>query len=321
MFFIGLITSGNDMDVNLNFNQLWIFHTTAEEKSFTRAAVRLHLTQPGVSKHIKGLEEYFGTPLFDRIGRRPALTTSGEILYEATQRIFDILRDSRERMNDLESNNMGQLRIGASITLGIYILLPYVKQFKKQYPQIDLSMDISLSREVEENVEVNRLDLGFIGAPTKNNQLIAGKLFKDELVLVLPADHPWKDRKTVRISDIGSELLLVSKQGSGTRAILDERFRELGISPHLVELGHTESIKRAVETGLGISILSKAVVERELKMGWLKTIRLTGVNLKRQFYYVYRKDKYLSKAVDAFLSLIKKDLESRQTEAMSARRR
>jgi DNA-binding transcriptional LysR family regulator len=297
------------MDANLNFNQLWIFHIAADEKSFTRAAAKLHLTQPGVSKHIKGLEEYFGTPLFDRIGRKPSLTPSGEVLYAATQRIFDILRDSKERMDDLEANNMGRLRIGASITLGIYILLPYVKQFKKQYPQIDLSMDISLSKEVEKNIEANLLDLGFIGASTRNNQLIEKKLFKDELVLVLPADHRWNTQKTVSIKEISRESLLVSRLGSGTRAMLDARFKELGISPQLVELGHTESIKRAVETGLGVSILSKAVVERELKMGWLKTIRLTGVNLERQFYYIYRKDKYLSKAIHAFLSLILRDTE------------
>lgn len=293
-----------NMDPNLNINQLRIFHVAAEEQSFTRAAEKLHLTQPGISKHIKGLEEYFATPLFDRLGRKSSLTAAGEILYEATQRIAQIIEESGKKIGDLESETMGQLRIGASITLGIYILLPYVKRFRNRFPKAELSVDISLSREVEEKVLGNQLDLGFIGTAANDSRLVSGRFLDDEMVLVMQADHPWSRRKTIRIRDIANEPFLVSLPGSGTRAILQDRFHQLGIEPRIIELGHTESIKRAVEAGLGISILSRAVVERELKMGWLKTARLTDIDLKRRFYYVYRKGKYLSKAVRSFLALI-----------------
>jgi DNA-binding transcriptional LysR family regulator len=292
------------MDTELNINLLRIFHVAAEEESFTRAAERLHLTQPGISKHIKGLEEYFSTPLFDRLGRKSSLTQAGSILHEATHRIFQIIDDSKKTIDDLGCGTLAQLRIGASITLGIYILLPYVKQFRAHFPNADISVNISVSRKVEEDVLNNRLDLGFIGAPSNNAMLVAGKLLDDELVLILPADHPWSRRKTVSIREINHKPFIISQPGSGTRTILEDRFRKIQITPRFIELGHTESVKRAVEAGLGISILSKAVVERELKQGWLKTAKLQGINLERRFFYIHRKGKYISKTANAFLSLI-----------------
>jgi DNA-binding transcriptional LysR family regulator len=292
------------MLTNLNLNQLRVFHVASETRSFTRAAGKLNLTQPGVSKHIKGLEAFFGTPLFDRLGRKLSLTAAGEILFEATQRVFHSIEESRKRIDDLESSRMGQLRIGASMTLGIYILLPYVKRFRSYFPGIDVSMNISLSREIETKVLNNTLDLGFIGSPAQDERLVTGKLLDDELILVLPPDHPWIHRKTIRVRNICSGSLLVSQPGSGTRIILEDRFKALGTSPSFVEIGHAESIKRAVEAGLGISILSRSVVERDLKMGWVRTVQLKGIDLKRTFYYIYRGDKYLSSAARAFLSLI-----------------
>lgn len=291
------------MDPNLNLNLLRIFHATAEEESFTRAAERLHLTQPGISKHIKGLEEYLSAPLFDRLGRKSSLTQAGKILYEGTQRIFQIIEDSRKTIDDLECDTLGQLRIGASMTLGIYILLPYVKRFRTHFPKVDISVGISVSREIEENVLNNNLDLGFIGAPSNNTRLVAEKLLDDELVLVLPADHPWSRRKAVSVRELMDEPFLISQPGSGTRTILEERFRRMRMAPRFIELGHTESVKRAVEAGLGISILSRAVVERDLKQGWLKTTKLQGINLERRFYYIHLKGKYISKAARAFLAL------------------
>lgn len=299
------------MDTNLNINLLRVFHVAAEQGSFTRAAEKLHLTQPGVSKHIKGLEEYFATPLFDRLGRRLSLTQAGRILYEATEKLFEIIEQLKQQIGDLEDAATGELRIGASMTLGIYVLLPYVKLFQTRFPGAEISVDISLSRKVEENVLNNVLDLGFVGSPVDDARLVEGKLFDDELVLVMPTDHRWGGRTRVRVRELDSEPFLVAQPGSGTRTTLEERFRKLGVAPRMIELGHTESIKRAVESGLGVSILSRSVVQRELKLGWLKTADLQGVNLQRRFYYIHRKGKYLSKAAKAFLSIVSARMNAR----------
>lgn len=291
----------------MNFNQLQVFHIAAGENSFTRAADKLHLTQPGISKHIKDLEESYGTPLFDRVGRRLVLTQAGEILYEATQKIFHIIDETKTKINDLDFLYTGHLRIGASITLGIYVLLPFIKEFKNLYPAIEVLLDVSLSKEVVDKVTSNRLDIGFLGAPVEDERLIMEEFIDDELILILPPNHKWVHRKIIDIDELKSEPFLLSRSGSGTRTILEDRLRKLGITMKAMELGHTESIKRAVEAGLGVSILSKTVVERELSLGHLKTVKLKGINLKRKFYYAYHKDKYLSKAVKALLSLILAD--------------
>jgi DNA-binding transcriptional LysR family regulator len=287
----------------MNLNQLKVFHVAAEEKSFTRAAKKLCLTQPGISKHIKDLEKNYGVPLFDRVGKKIILTQAGDILFKVTAKIFSLIDEAKKKIDDLEHLHAGHLHIGASITLGIYVLLPFIKDFKSRNPQVDVLLDVSLSREVEEKVLNHCLDIGFIGAPTEDERLVVEEFIDDELILVFPPEHRWAGRKVVKIHDLESEPFILSKSGSGTRAILEDRFRNIGIKINGTEIGHTESVKRAVEAGLGVSILSKAVVERELGMGWLKTAPLGGINLKRRFYYIYHKDKYLSKTVKAFLSL------------------
>lgn len=288
----------------MNLNQLNVFHVAAAEKSFTRTAEKLHLTQPGISKHIKNLEDFFGVPLFDRAGKRVILTRAGEILYEATQKVFCIMDETKQKIDDLESLTTGSLRIGASITLGIYVLLPVVKEFRDRYPKIEVGLDVCLSRQVVEKVLSHGLDIGFIGAAVEDKRLVVKEFIDDELILIFPARHRWGDRKVVDIHELETETFLRSQSGSGTRTVLDERFKELGISLKAMELGHTESVKRAVEAGLGVSIVSRAVAARELTTGQLKTARLKGFNLARKFYYTYRRDSYVSKAVSAFLSIV-----------------
>ena len=288
----------------MNLNQLNVFHVAATEKSFTRAAEKLHLTQPGISKHIRNLEELLGVPLFDRAGKRIILTRAGEILFEATRKIFCIMDETKQKIDDMESLKAGSLRIGASITLGIYVLLPVIKEFRDRYPKIEVGLDVCLSREVVEKVLSHSLDIGFIGAAVEDKRLVVEEFIDDELVLIFPARHKWADRKVVDIHELESETFLRSQPGSGTRTVLDERFKELGISMTAMELGHTESVKRAVEAGLGVSIVSRAVAARELTAGQLKTARLKGLDLRRTFYYTYRRDSYVSKAVSAFLSII-----------------
>jgi DNA-binding transcriptional LysR family regulator len=287
----------------MNLNLLLVFHMAAEEKSFTRAAKRLHLTQPGISKHIKDLEEYYGVRCFDRAGKKLILTQAGQVLFETTKNIFPLVDDIKKKIDDLGYLQTGCLAIGASITLGIYVLLPTIKKFRIQYPKIELVLDISSSRHICDKVLDYELDIGFLGAYVDNQKLSVKELMRDELVLVFPSNHPWAKKKVVDVHDLSVESFVWSRSGSGTRTILENRLRALGISLNAMEIGHTESVKKAVEAGLGVSILSKAVVERELDNGWLKTATLKGINLKRMFYYAYRKDRYLSNAAKTFLSL------------------
>lgn len=289
----------------MNLNQLKVFHITAKVRSFTRAAEALFLTQPGISKHIKDLEEYYGLRLFDRLGKRVVLTQAGEVLYTSTEKIFNIIDQTKVEIDEFRGLDRGTLNIGASITIGTYILPDILGRFRRAYPRLNISLDISLNREIVEKVLSNALDIGLLGAPTDDERLAMKLFFKDELAVIVPRGHEWALRDSVRPQDLLTQPFILTQQGSGTRVIVEERLKEAGIFfKNELEFGNTEAVKKAVEAGLGISIVSRHAVLREERQGLIKSLRLSGVNLERHFYITYRKDKYLSKLLEAFMQFL-----------------
>jgi DNA-binding transcriptional LysR family regulator len=291
--------------MDMNLNQLKVFHVTAKAQSFTRAAEAMFLTQPGISKHIKELEEYYGTRLFDRLGRKIVLTQAGEILYEKTEIIFNTIDQVKVEIDELQGLNRGILNIGASITIGIYILPEVLGRFKSMHPKIDVRLEIALNRQIAELLLDNSIDFGFLGAPLHDDRLIATPFFQDELVLIVSGNHEWAQREKIDPPDLMSCPFIFSGRGSGTRAVIEERLGSIGITlKDTMEFGHTEAVKKAVEAGLGVSIVSSATVSREQRLGALKTLNLSGVNLQRTLYFAHRKEKYLSNLDKTFLQFI-----------------
>lgn len=290
----------------MNLNLLRVFHIAAKLGSFTRAAQELHLTQPGISKHIKELERCSGTRLFDRLGRRVILTQAGEILFQATGGIFHLIRESKGRIDDLQGLAGGKLSIGASITIGTYILPELLVEFREKYPGVDIKMDIALSQEVVGKVLDNALEIGFVGHFEHDKRLIATLFRNDQMVLIVSTNHEWAGRKQpVRFPELTDQQFLFSRKGSGTRMVVEEVFKtEEGTPKKTMELGTTEGVMQAVAANLGISILSEHVVLKEVAFGAIKKIPLAGVEMKRGLYLVRRKDKYLSESAQAFLSLL-----------------
>jgi len=289
----------------LNLNQLKVFHTAAKFQSFTRASEALFLTQPGISKHIKDVEEYYGVRLFDRLGKKVVLTQAGEVLYAGTEKIFDIIDQTRAEMDEFRDLARGTLNIGASVTIGIYILPEILGRFRKAYPRLHISLDISLNREIAEKVLDNALDIGLLGAPADDERLVMKPFLRDELVVIVPRGHEWALRDSVRPQDLLTQPFILSRRGSGTRAIVEEKLKEAGISlGDDIEFGNTEAVKKAVEAGVGISIISRQAVLREERQGLIKSLRLSGVNLERRFYIAYRKGKYLSRLLETFLQYL-----------------
>jgi DNA-binding transcriptional LysR family regulator len=291
----------------VNLNQLRVFHAVAQARSFTRAAEAVHLTQPGVSKHIKQLEEYYGVSLFDRLGRKVALTQAGKTLFETTQEMIGSITKAEGRIKELQGLAGGKLALGASFTVGIYIMPNLLFSFRRQYPATEITLDILLSKEVEARVLDNSLDVGLVAHEVSHEKLIAMVFMTDELVMIVPANHKWASKKRIRPQELIHEPFIASTKGSGTRAVVEDRLRENGITLNkIIEFGNTEGVKKAVEAGLGVSILSKGVVQRELSAGLLQVIPLAGMNVKREYSYIYRKEKYLSNAAKAFLNLLQK---------------
>jgi len=291
---------------NFNLNQLRVFHAVVEMLSFTRAAEALHLTQPGISKHIKNLEEFYGTRLFDRLGKKVVLTQAGEILFKTTRNIFKLIPESKVIVDDLQGLGNGKLSVGASIMIGTYILPDLMGVFRRKHPGVEIAVDIALSHAVTDNVLNNAVEIGFIGHPADDERLVIKKFKTDRLLLVVSVKHEWaKNKSVVRLQELAGQPFLLAKQGSGTRNILEERIQKAGVTLNkTIEFGNTEGVKKAVEANLGISILSEHAVAGELASRMLKSIPLRGIDLKRNLYVVYHKNKYLSEAAKAFLGLV-----------------
>ncbi len=290
---------------NFNLNSLRIFHAVARLQSFTRASEALFLTQPGISKYIKDLEEYYGIRLFDRLGKKVSLTQAGETLFSKVDRIFNLLDQAKAEIDDVKGMKGGELRIGSSITIGIYFLPDILKRFRELYPGLGVMLDIDLNRQIVEQVLGNAIDIGLLGAPVDDDRLVMTPFFTDELAVIVPCNKYWAARDRIRPDELLPENFILARNGSGTRTIVEERLKEAGISlKSTIEFGHTEAVKKAVEAGLGISIISRLAVSREEKLGLVRSIPLDGVDLRRRFYFTYRKDKYLSHAAKTFLQFI-----------------
>jgi DNA-binding transcriptional LysR family regulator len=292
----------------INLNQLRVFQAVTQTHSFTRAADVVHLTQPGVSKHIKQMEEYFGVPLFDRLGKKIVLTQAGEVLLEATQEVMARITAAEQRIEELKGLH-GKLVLGASFPIGIYVLPRILAEFRKQYPSVEVTLDISLSEKIVAKILANKLTLGLVSGIANNEahdpRLFAAKFMTDELIAIAPASHRWANKNRIRPQELSGETFIVASRGAGTRAVVEERLKEKGIAlVKVVDFGNSEGVKRAVEAGLGVSIQARSVVQREISAGSLLGIPLAGMDAKLAYFYLCRKDKHLSNAAKVFLALL-----------------
>ena len=290
----------------MNLNQLRVFHAAAKLLNFTRAAEELHLTQPGISKHLKDLEEYYRTPLFERAGKKVALTQAGTALYVATTAAFTLFDSAKSCIDDIIGLAGGRLTIGTGVTIGTYILPAKLVSFRQRYPGIEIKVETALSRQTTERVLNNSVELGLVAHYAPDPRLEAQPFMRDRLALVVSPGHPWVRRKTaISLKEFGSQALLVSKRGSGTWRIIETLMAQKGFQPgSIIELGTTEAVKQAVAANLGISLLSRHVLERELTSGTITAIPLTGGEPSRDLYLITHKGRYLTQAARAFVELL-----------------
>jgi DNA-binding transcriptional LysR family regulator len=289
----------------MDLNQLRVFHAVCQARSFTKAAEAVHLTQPGVSKHIKQVEEYFGLPMFDRLGKKVALTEAGEILFAATVAVMHSVETAEQKIEDLKGLHGGRLALGASFPIGIYVLPATLAAFRRKYPEVEVTLDISLSERIGAKVLANKLDIGLVSHDVSDARLEAKEFMTDELVAIAPTAHRWAKKKSIRPQELPAETVILAARGAGTRAVLEERLKEKQIAlKQVVEFGNIEGVKRAVEAGLGVSVQARSCVEREIAGGFLAGVRLTGMETRIAYYCVRRREKHLSNAARAFLAML-----------------
>ena len=276
--------------------RLKVFHTVARLLSFTKAAEELHMTQPAVTFQVRQLEEYFNTRLFDRTHNKVSLTPAGERVAEFAERIFDLYTEMENSVRDLTGEISGALTIGASTTIAEYMLPALLGEFKNQYPDINLRLKVSNSEGIVSMVEHNVIDLGVVESPVTNKNLIVEVCHDDQLVVVAAPDHELvKKGKRGSAEDIARYPFVCREEGSGTREVIMQYLSEAGVTPNdmniSLELGSPEAIKGAVEAGMGITILSRSIIGKELKLDTLAELQLDPP-LSRPFSFVRQRQKF-----------------------------
>lgn len=300
----------------MNFSQLKAFLAVAQDGSFSRAAEKLYLTQPAVSKQIQALEEALGMRLFDRVGRSILLTEAGNILRDHAHIVFQTLEEARETITQLRGLQRGHLRISAASTIGTYMLPQPLGELKAQFPGIEISLAITNKARVVQQVLNHEVELGFVGPPVEPAELEREEYLLDELVLILAPTHRLAREESVGVAELAEEVFILREQGSGTREIMEEELGRVHVSlKKAMELGSTEAIKQAVAANLGVSIVSKFAISLEILQGRLAVARLPDLNLSRQLFVIHHGGRTLSPAAQEFGSLLRRSAAGRRKTA------
>ncbi len=284
--------------------RLQVFHTVARVMSFTKAAEILHMTQPAVTFQIKQLEDAFNTRLFDRTHNKITLTEAGRVVYDYAEQILESYAKMANDVKDLTGDITGALVIGASTTIAEYMLPRLLGVFKKQFPDVTLRLQVGNTDAIVSMVENNLLDLGIVEAPVYNKNLEVITCRLDELVVIVPPDHPLAAFETIRPEQLTQYPFILREEGSGTRVVIDEYMRNAGMNfidfDIVMELGSPESVKMAVEAEVGVAITSRTTLSKEVKLGTLKAIPLNPP-LMRPFSHVRQRHKFRHRAVGQLL--------------------
>ena len=286
--------------------QLKIFQAVVGHGGFNRASKYLRLSQPAISANIKKLEEELGIRLFERLGRSIQLTDAGKSVEEYANRLTAVATEMRQAVDKIKGIEVASLRCSAATTVGIYLLPKLLVQFKKQFPRVEMQLSLEHSRRIEDRVLANELDLGFVNDSFETSSKLATRnSFTDELVMITFRKHPFAEHPKISPKKLGNLPLILGPKGSYTRKIIEKHLDTAGISYRCVmEVDNTEVIKAAVSEGLGLSIISLARIQQEIKNGLLLPIRISGISIKRQFKLIMLKNKTLSGPMKALLRIL-----------------
>lgn len=271
-------------------SRLITFLTVAKIKNFTKAGEILNLTQPAVSQHIKFLEEHYQVNLIRKIGRGTELTEEGEILFRYAENL-EILSRSLEA--DLK--NKAAIRkvynVGATMTIGGYVLPYILGEYKNQYENIDIILQVNNTKEITEKLLNRKIDLALVEGPFDKKKFNYQKLKDDELVLAVSPKHSFCKKESVDLEEVIEGRLILREKGSGTRAIFEKKLAELAYDLEnlniYMELGSINAIKSLVEANLGYTIISKEAIKREMELGTITIVPIKDIKLSREFNFIY----------------------------------
>lgn len=284
----------------LTLRQFRVFEAVARNLSFSRAAEELHLSQPGVSMQIKGIETILGLPLTEQVGKKIFLTEAGREVLHASQAITARLDDLQANLAQLQGIDSGRLNLAVTSTVNA-VATDILVRFRGRHPGVSVHLDVSNRAEVLDLLAANRIDLAIMGQVPENLGLEAIRFMDNPLVVIAPPDHPLARKKKVSVDALAAESFLVREAGSGTRGAMERFFATRGLEIRSsMEMSSNEAIKQAVQAGLGLGILSLQTLEMERALKRLAVLNVEGFPIMRHWYIVHRADKRLSPAAQAF---------------------
>jgi DNA-binding transcriptional LysR family regulator len=293
----------------VDLHKLRVFVAVAREGNVTRAARQLSLSQPALSKQLSELEDNLSTVLFDRLPRGVRLTTAGEILLRHAERIFAAEGAAEAELAELLGLRTGRLSIGASTTIGSYLIPSVFGAFHRAHPEVRLELEIANTSVIHAMVADGRIDLGLTEGVVPGEQLVVEIVHYDEMVAIVAKGHPLLEKKRVSAADLVRIPFICRERGSGSRDVIEAALAERGltIAPAMA-LGSTEAIKNAVAAGLGVAMLSRLTVELELAMGRLELLDVRDLSIRRALHLVRLRGKHESPAVQAFVAQLREAL-------------
>ena len=284
---------------------LAIFRAVIAHGTMSAAAEVEGLSQPAISAQIKALERYYGAPLLERHGRGIRPTPAGRLVDDYASRVLALVDELGRGVADLEDLAAGELIVGASSTVGEQFLPTYLGQFHAAYPNVRLSVRIGNSAAISERVSARELDFAIVGEQPADPELVSEPIFEDQVVPFVAPDDPLLRQTPIAPLALCGRQFVMRETGSATRALAERCLYGTSCGPgHVIELGSNEAVKRAVEAGLGIGLLSTHTIAAERLAGLLVDLPVMGWDCRRSFWLIRRHDRALTRAEEAFLALL-----------------
>jgi DNA-binding transcriptional LysR family regulator len=292
----------------MQIESLKVFCDLAETESFTKAAQINQVTQSAVSQQISSLERLFKTLLIERSKKRFRLTREGQVLYDYSKQIIHTYETLHHKLQEIKELISGTIRVATIYSVGLHDLPPYVKQFLKSYPTVNVHVEYRRANQVYEDVVGNVVDLGLVAYPVRDNKLEIVPLRKDPLVLISHPQHPLAKSKSVRLKALSGQKFIGFEPDIPTRKALDRILKDHAVQvQHVMEFDNIETVKRAVEIDAGIAIVPQGTVLQEVAKQTLAQVSLEDGDFHRPLAAIYKKSKVLSPAMKEFIATLKED--------------
>jgi DNA-binding transcriptional LysR family regulator len=289
---------------HVSLRQLRVFEAVAGNRSFSKAAESLHLTQPGVSMHIKELETHAGLPLFERIGRKLHVTEAGQELLARTREILRALKDAEDTLNGLRGLRRGRINL-AVVSTAKYFVPQLLARFGRDFPELEIRLTVNNRSSVIEQLVANDVDLAIMGRSPQSLDTVAEPFAQNPHVIIAAPDHPLASRRDIPVETVARENFIVREPGSGTRLAMHQYFDEFGLACNVgMEMASNETIKQAVMAGMGISFISRHTLDLELQTHRLVVLDVRGTPVIRLWHVAHLVKKRLSPTAVAFKEFV-----------------